>query len=61
MIPIANFSTASTNIILAGDPHQLGPVIKSPTASTAGLGRSYLDRLMRIRQVYGLDTQGGTT
>ena len=61
MIPIANFSTGSTNIILAGDPHQLGPVIKSPTASTAGLGRSYLDRLMRIRQVYGLDTQGGTT
>ena len=61
MIPIATFATASTNIILAGDPHQLGPVIKSSTASTAGLGRSYLERLMRIGQVYGLDTQSGTT
>jgi helicase MOV-10 len=61
MIPIVAFSTPSTNIILAGDPHQLGPVIKSSTASTAGLGRSYLQRLILIRQVYGLDTQVGTT
>ncbi|KAI0253351.1 P-loop containing nucleoside triphosphate hydrolase protein [Lactifluus subvellereus] len=61
MIPIASFSNASTNVILAGDPHQLGPVIKSSPASAAGLGRSYLQRLMRIRQVYGLDTQSGTT
>jgi helicase MOV-10 len=61
MIPIAAFSDASTNIILAGDPNQLGPVIKSPTAVAAGLGKSYLQRLLLINQVYGLDTQAGIT
>jgi helicase MOV-10 len=61
MIPIANFSNASTNVILAGDPRQLGPVIKSSLASTAGLGKSYLERLMLIDQVYGLDTRAGET
>ena len=58
MIPIAAFSNENTNVILAGDPNQLGPVIKSQTASKAGLGKSYLQRLMFMRDVYGLDTQG---
>jgi helicase MOV-10 len=61
MIPIAAFSTTSTNVILAGDPHQLGPVIRSTTASRFGLGKSYLKRLILISQVYGLDAHGGTT
>jgi helicase MOV-10 len=61
MIPIMAFSDAHTNVILAGDPNQLGPVIKSPTAAGAGLGRSYLERLMLIREVYGLDKQAGKT
>jgi helicase MOV-10 len=61
MIPIITFSTASTNVILAGDPCQLGPVIKSSIAAKAGLRKSYLQRLMDIGQVYGLDTQVGTT
>ncbi|KAH9988790.1 P-loop containing nucleoside triphosphate hydrolase protein, partial [Russula compacta] len=61
MIPIAAFSNAYTNIILAGDPNQLGPHIRSPTAAKAGLWKSYLQRLMLIRQVYGLDTQVGKT
>jgi helicase MOV-10 len=60
MIPIILFSNASTNVILAGDPHQLGPVIKLPYVSRAGLGKSYLQRLMRISEVYGLDRQSGT-
>jgi helicase MOV-10 len=33
-------------LILAGDPKQLGPVVRSPEAITAGLGRSILERLM---------------
>ena len=61
MIPILAFSDAYTNVILAGDPNQLGPVIKSPTANKAGLGKSFLRRLMLIREVYGVDTQFGKT
>ena len=61
LIPIAAFSDENTNIILAGDPHQLGPVIKSSAASDAGLGKSYLERLMLISQIYGLNTQVGKT
>lgn len=61
MIPIIAFSNANTNIILAGDPNQLGPVVNSPTADKAGLGKSYLQRLMSMREVYGLDTQAGKT
>jgi helicase MOV-10 len=29
LIPIASFSNKGINVILAGDPHQLGPVIRS--------------------------------
>lgn len=61
MIPIMTFSDAHTNVILAGDPNQLGPVSKSPTAAQAGLEMSYLRRLMLMRRIYGLDTQVGRT
>jgi helicase MOV-10 len=61
MIPIMSLSDAHTNVILSGDPNQLGPVIKSPTAARGGLGRSYLERLMLMPEVYGLDTQAGKT
>ncbi|KAH9041519.1 RNA helicase, partial [Lactarius deliciosus] len=61
LIPISAFSNDHTNVILAGDPHQLGPVIKSGPASEAGLGKSYLERLMLISEIYGLDTQAGKT
>ena len=61
MIPILAFSDAYTNVILSGDPNQLGPVMKSTTAAKAGLGKSFLRRLMLIREVYGPDTQTGKT
>jgi len=61
MIPILAFSDAYTNVILAGDPNQLGPVIKSPVAAFSGLGKSFLRRLMQIREVYSLGTQIGKT
>ena len=61
LIPIAFFSNKNTNVILAGDPNQLGPVIKSSPASQAGLGKSFLQRLMYISNIYGLATQAGKT
>jgi helicase MOV-10 len=61
MIPIMTFSNSYTNIILAGDPDQLGPIIESPTATRSGLGKSYFERLMLIGDVYGFDTQVGKT
>ena len=61
LIPIAAFTNENTNVILAGDPHQLGPVIKSSPASNSGLGKSYIERLMLIANIYGLDTQVGKT
>ena len=61
MIPIMTFSNSYTNIILAGDPNELGPIIESPTAARSGLGKSYFERLMLMRDVYGLDTQIGKT
>jgi helicase MOV-10 len=60
MIPIMGFSNSHTNVILAGDPNQLCPNIRSPTATMAGLGRSYLERML-VHEVYGLDTQAGKT
>lgn len=36
-------------IVLAGDPHQLGPVLQSKEAADAGLGLSLLERLMTTR------------
>ena len=61
LIPIAFFSNENTNVILAGDPNQLGPVIKSSPASAAGLGKSFLQRLMFDSDIYGLATQAGKT
>ncbi|KAH9038479.1 P-loop containing nucleoside triphosphate hydrolase protein [Lactarius pseudohatsudake] len=61
LIPIAAFSNKDTNVILVGDPQQLGPVIKSSPASEAGLGKSFLERLIHIPQIYELDTQAGKT
>ena len=61
LIPITFFSNQETSVILAGDPNQLGPVIISNPASAAGLGKSYLERLMRISRIYGLKTHAGKT
>lgn len=39
-------SSSPSQIVLAGDPCQLGPVVKSKLAATFGLGMSLLERLM---------------
>ncbi|KAH6905317.1 RNA helicase [Coprinopsis sp. MPI-PUGE-AT-0042] len=45
-ISIKTMSDSLTNIILSGDPKQLGPIIRSPIARILGLENSYLQRLM---------------
>ncbi|KAA0718491.1 RNA helicase [Triplophysa tibetana] len=48
LIPLGLLSEESGQIVLAGDPKQLGPVIKSKVASAFGLGVSFLERLMGL-------------
>ncbi|XP_056137671.1 RNA helicase Mov10l1 [Lampris incognitus] len=46
LIPISLMSVKDGQVVLAGDPCQLGPVVRSKLASTFGLGISLLERLM---------------
>lgn len=39
-------------LVLAGDPQQLGPVLRSPLAQLHGLGQSLLERLMKHNTLY---------
>ncbi|XP_054426454.1 LOW QUALITY PROTEIN: RNA helicase Mov10l1 [Pteronotus mesoamericanus] len=51
LVPLGLASDVSGQIVLAGDPMQLGPVIKSRLAMAYGLNVSLLERLM-ARPVY---------
>lgn len=46
MIGIKTMADNSTNVILSGDPKQLGPIIRSPVSRELGLEKSYLERIM---------------
>lgn len=39
-------------LVLAGDPRQLGPVLRSPLALKHGLGYSLLERLLAYNSLY---------
>ncbi|KAF7291968.1 RNA helicase [Mycena indigotica] len=56
MIAIQTMADTRTNIILSGDPKQLGPIIRSNIARNLGLEISYIERLMQ-RDLY--DEQEG--
>lgn len=43
---VAGLATASTRVILAGDPKQLGPIVHSRIAAASGLGLSWMERLL---------------
>ncbi|XP_068774257.1 helicase MOV-10 [Struthio camelus] len=45
-------------LVLAGDPQQLGPVLRSPLATEHGLGTSLLERLMRHNPLYAKASGG---
>uniref|UniRef100_A0A8C7IM48 RNA helicase n=1 Tax=Oncorhynchus kisutch TaxID=8019 RepID=A0A8C7IM48_ONCKI len=46
LIPLGLLSERDGQIVLAGDPRQLGPIVKSKLAQAFGLGVSLLERLM---------------
>jgi helicase MOV-10 len=48
MVPIKSIAGKDTNVILAGDNQQLGPIVHSSTARMLGLSQSYLSRLMNL-------------
>ena len=54
-VSIKMLADSKTNIILSGDPKQLGPVIRSDIARGLGLEKSYLERLMD-RDAYKIQT-----
>jgi helicase MOV-10 len=60
MVAIKTMATPRTNIILSGDPKQLGPVIRSGPALELGLGQSYLERLMELK-IYDVVQGHGVT
>uniref|UniRef100_A0A8C5D6Z8 RNA helicase n=2 Tax=Gouania willdenowi TaxID=441366 RepID=A0A8C5D6Z8_GOUWI len=61
LIPISLVSEKDGQIVLAGDPHQLGPIVKSKLAAAFGLGLSFLERLMATtlysRQKWGYNSK----
>lgn len=57
MISIKTLASSSTNVVLAGDPKQLGPIVHSRAAQALGLQLSLLDRLM-ARDAYRDDMRG---
>ena len=59
-VPITNTLGNETNVILSGDPCQLGPIIQSPISVEYGLGISFLERLMQS-EMYDERGQDGNT
>ncbi|KAF8621326.1 hypothetical protein AX15_007864 [Amanita polypyramis BW_CC] len=59
-VSIKTIADNSTNIVLSGDPKQLGPIIRSTVARVLGLEKSYLERLMD-REVYDVKKGHGVT
>ena len=57
-VSIKTLADSKTNVILSGDPKQLGPVIRSAITRDLGLEKSYLERLMD-RDVYNIQTGHG--
>jgi hypothetical protein len=53
---IAGLAGPNTRVVLVGDPRQLGPIIHSRLARDAGLGTSWMERLLG-RAPYAPDAQ----
>lgn len=60
MVAIKTMASNFTNVILAGDNQQLGPIVHSRLAQDLGLKLSYLARIMD-RDIYDPKIGSGTT
>lgn len=60
MISIKTMADNDTNVILSGDPKQLGPIIRSAVARKLGLEKTYLERLIE-RGIYDEGKGNGIT
>lgn len=60
MIAIKSMASNTTNIVLSGDPKQLGPIIRSSIAQKLGLETSFIERLMS-REIYDAQIGYGTS
>jgi helicase MOV-10 len=56
MVPIKSIAGKDTNVILAGDNQQLGPIVHSSTAKILGLSQSYLARVMSL-PIYDIERE----
>jgi len=48
MVAISGLAGPETRVVMAGDPQQLGPVIRSPFGAQYGLGLSFFERLTQL-------------
>ncbi|XP_070695391.1 putative helicase mov-10-B.2 [Pempheris klunzingeri] len=56
LVPLAGLLDAgSGQVVLAGDPKQLGPILRSPFALKCGMGVSLLERMMNDFSLYRKD------
>lgn len=53
LVPILTMADSRTKIVLSGDPKQLGPIVRSPSASSFEFNKSFLERLMET-EVYDI-------
>ena len=51
LIPLLGLLNDSSQLVLAGDPKQLGPILRSAIATTYGLQLSLLERLMTTKSL----------
>ncbi|KAF4530667.1 hypothetical protein B566_EDAN004906 [Ephemera danica] len=61
LVPVAGLLDSEPNpgqLVLSGDPRQLGPVIRSPVAKSLGLDQSLLERLMLNCELYQKQEDG---
>uniref|UniRef100_A0A8C7F5C9 RNA helicase n=1 Tax=Oncorhynchus kisutch TaxID=8019 RepID=A0A8C7F5C9_ONCKI len=56
---IDNTREEEGQLVLAGDPQQLGPILRSPLAMQYGMGISLLERLMKDNPLYQKDGEFG--
>lgn len=58
LLDISGHTKDGGQLVLAGDPHQLGPVLRSPFAINCDLGMSLLERLMKYSEIYQRSKSG---